>query len=303
MLNGKDDGMRLERQIVVENNYSGSDWNHEKTTKYIFSENMKESEAGYFEHYNDGQYVKSVIELPVSYGCRSGCQFCASSAIREFCVLTESQMKELFIYIYEQNHLDEKTYVLLTLTGTGDLFYNFENVKAFLKSLKTYENLRITLSSCLWNRNMLREMEELSNEISIRNVQITFIGDRQEVLGRLIPVYKEKTSNFSEVLQYIGSSEKSYYRINYISIRDVNDSFEDRESFIKKIEKVKEKIILRISKLNETKATERNGLYPTSLESMEWFRNQASESGIRCYVFYSYKNDHMNCGQLITEKS
>lgn len=301
-MNGKDDGMRLERQIVVENRYSGSDWNYEKTTKYIFEEDSRAYEAGYFEHYRDDVYVKSVIELPVSYGCPSKCKFCASSAISDFCEMTADQMMELFSYIYEKNHLAKKAYVLLTLTGTGDLFYNFSNVKQFLLGLTDYKNLHVTLSSCLWNQAMLREIEELSQNLSIRNVQVTFVSDRQAVLSEMIPVYQSKPSNFSEVFEYIEGSEKSYYRINYILMQGINDSLEDWKSFVDKVSGVKDKIVVRISRLNETMATERNGLCPADMEIMEQFRQYAVNLGIRCYKFYAYKNDHMNCGQLITEK-
>lgn len=77
-------GMRLKKKITVDNQYSGNGWNFEKTTKYIFEMDNIVLEAGYFEHYMDDEYVKSVVELPVSYGCPAHCGFCAASAIDRF---------------------------------------------------------------------------------------------------------------------------------------------------------------------------------------------------------------------------
>lgn len=39
--------MRLIEKMIVENGYSGSDWDFEKTTKYIFELDGKYLEAGY----------------------------------------------------------------------------------------------------------------------------------------------------------------------------------------------------------------------------------------------------------------
>lgn len=114
--------MKLINKICVDNYYSGSNWDFEKTTKYIFELDGRKMEAGYFEHYKDGSLVKVVLEMPQSYGCPSKCGFCATSGIEEFHVLTAAQLTELFKYLYEDNSLEDHQYVLLTMTGMGDLF-------------------------------------------------------------------------------------------------------------------------------------------------------------------------------------
>lgn len=294
--------MQLIKKIVVENRYSGNGWNFEKTTKYIFETDFFQLEAGYFEHYFEDKFVKAVIELPVSYGCPAHCRFCATSGIEKFKKLEPEEMRELLEFIWKEQKLDNREYVLLSVTGTGDLHFNFPNVLEFLLGLTIYENLHVTLSSCLWNENQLSVIEELSEKISIRNVQITCVGTNEQVLRQLIPVYEQRELNFKEVLSYIEASEKQYYRVNYILIRDKNDSIECMQKFRDMIVGVKEKVIVRITKLNETGATKRNDLYPTDLGKMEQFKALLTNAGIRSYLFYAYKNDHMNCGQLITEK-
>lgn len=293
---------KLVDKIEVSNTYSGSDWNFESTTKYIFSLDNKMYEVGYFEHYRDGQYIKSVIELPVSYGCPSKCHFCASSSINDFSVLNSTQIKELFDYVYKAENLNNKNYVLVTLTGIGDIYFNFPNVSEFLISLRLYENIYITLSSCLWNKEMLLEVENLSSNINIRNVQITYVSDNNDILSELVPVYLNRKNNLNEVIDFIANSNKNYYRINYILIKGKNDKTEDIIRLKDNISRIKNKVIVRLSKLNETKTTKLHGLKSASLETMKLFNELLSEAGIKNYLFYSCKNDNMNCGQLITER-
>lgn len=293
--------MQLLQKIVVENRYAGNGWNFEKTTKYIFELDQMQLEVGYFEHYLDDVFIKSVVELPVSYGCPTHCKFCATSFIESFRRLESDQMKELLDYIWAEQRLGEREYVLLSVTGTGDIYFNFPNVKKFLEGLTGYNNLFVTLSSCLWGKRTLQEIEDLSEKIRIRNVQVTCISDDQNILERIIPIYSQRKSNFNEVLKYIKTSAKKYYRINYVMICGVNDSYEDFQRFRDKIEQVKDKIVVRIAKLNKTGASERNNLYSADIEKMKQFKELLQSSNIKGYLFYACKNDYMNCGQLITE--
>lgn len=294
--------MEIVQYIKCDNRYAGSDWNIEKTIKLVFQDDNRKYEVGYFEHYFNDIFIKSVIELPISYGCPSKCKFCASAAIDDFSQMNADQMQKLFEYIYFNKFLYEKDYVLLTLTGTGDLFFNAENVREFLLRLSTYKNLYVTLSSCLWNLQLLKMFDQLSDKLRIRNIQLTYISSKENIIRNIIPIYQERKINFDEIVNYIKSSNKKYYRINYILIKGLNDTIEDFNILKNILIEIKDKIIVRISRLNETKSTKRNNLHPTSIEIMEQFKEILSEAGIKSYIFYSEKNDNMNCGQLITEK-
>ena len=295
--------MIIKKRIKVENQYSGSNWNFEKTTKYIIEDGENLLEAGYFEHYREKDLVKVAIELPVSYGCPAKCRFCASSAIKVFHPFEAQLLVELLDYIYEENQADKQPYVLLTMTGTGDLTFNFHNVSDFLKqAVQKYNNIHVTLSSCMCNAEYLERVDELSKDIPIRNIQITYISDREDTLESVVPAYRHRPPNFDEVLTYLSSHPtKRYFRINYILIEGVNDSEEDFERFAERIQTVKDQVCVRISKLNETMATKRNHLKTTPIEKLKQFQEKLSSYNIDSYVFYAKNNDNMNCGQLITE--
>lgn len=288
----------------VENQYSGSNWNNEKTEKYVLKDFERESkyEIGYFEHYLDETYIKTVIELPVSYGCPSKCKFCATSAINSFRAITPDRMMELFKYVYEKHKLYNKKYVVLSLTGSGDIFYNFENTEKFLLMLRNYKNVHITLSSCLWKKETLTKIEELAGELTFRYIQITYVSNDINKLSKISPASVSQELSINEIVNYIAASSKTYYRFNYIMIHGINDSEESWQQFIDLVSSVKNKIIVRISKLNETPMTIKNHLEAADIQVMKQFETKLNQNGIKSYVFYAYYNDHMNCGQLITEK-
>lgn len=294
----------IEKQkLEVENFYAGSNWNFEKTTKYIYEINGNKLEAGYFEHYMNEKLIKIVIELPQSYGCPGKCKFCASSSIDNFTQLDADVLEEIFERIYFENHLNDVPYVLLTMTGIGDIFFNYDNVKKFLINLQEYRNLYVTLSSCFWNSKLMTIIDDFNKNIKIKNIQITYVTNKVDELEKLIPFYQGREFCFDEIIQYIEMSDKKYYRINYIMIKDVNDSKDDFDSFCDIVWKVRDKVIVRIAKLNETGTTKKNGLMSTDISALEYFHKLLQQKNINSYIFYAHKNDNMNCGQLITEGS
>lgn len=288
-------------RIVCENRYSGHGWNREHTEKYLFQDGDITLEAGYFEHYLDDSFVKTVIELPVSYGCPSKCKFCASSNIPGFYPLEAEEMMALFQELYNGHQPRKKGPLLVSLTGIGDLFFNSQSVLSFLQQLSAYDGVQVTLSSCLWDRALLEQVTWLEPQSTIRKLQITFVSDKPDVLKRIVPAYADRAPNLGEVIDFIKTSDKAYYRINYILMKGINDDLSDFQRLRDALAAVKDKIIVRISKLNETRATERNSLSRADDGKAEELQTWFSSAGITSYIFYSERNDHMNCGQLVTE--
>lgn len=148
----------------------------------------------------------------------------------------------------------------------------------------------------------MERVDHLSTQLTIRNVQFTFISDKPDVLSTIIPISQSSIFNVEEIINFIKNSDKKYYRINYVLIRNLNDSTENFHHLRDILFGIKEKVVVRISKLNETMATHRNSLYPAVPEKAEELSRILSDAEIRNYMFYSETNDNMNCGQLLTEK-
>lgn len=90
-------------------------------------------------------------------------------------------------------------------------------------------------------------------------------------------------------------------RINYLVIKDVNDSSEDFYMFANMLKGMESRVFVRISKLNTTVAANTNNLFPPDVSQMTELMKILQGANIEAYLFYSYQNDKMNCGQLITE--
>ncbi|KAI4452866.1 Dual-specificity RNA methyltransferase RlmN [Eubacterium plexicaudatum ASF492] len=297
----------LYNQYSVSNNYVGSDWNYEKTTKYIFKIDCEYIEAGYFIHYlkdtTDMREKKQVIELPSSYGCMMKCGFCASSQISHIRSLTAEEIYDIFLYIYNHNHLQNKTNILVSMMGIGDLYFTINNVEKVLKKINNKnKNIIFSISSCCWTQTMLKKVEILNTVIQFRTIQITYITHHLQKIQNIIQYYKIITYNADSIIQMIYHSTIPYFKINYILIEGINDSDEDFLTFITKFKDVKDKITVRISKINPTRASIKNGLTGSSIDRMEEFEKLLSRAGYKTYLFYSCNDDNMNCGQLVTEK-
>lgn len=294
--------MKIEKIYCTSNEYSGHGWNYEKTKKYIVSTGGYIIEAGVFRQYLNECYVKTVVELPVTIGCKSGCLFCASSGMKFGKKLTEDDIFELFKLLCEHENLSDDR-VLVSFTGIGDFSFNHDNViNAILKISEVYPRVEITISSCFWTEKLLEQVERLADRVRIRKIQVTYVSGKPEIRSKLIPILKQNENwNIENVFDYIRNSEKCYYRINYVMIREMNDGTEEFQEFMNKIGDIKDKIIVRISRLNETGMSRASNLYPPEVEKMEKLKSVLNKQGAEAYLFFAVRNDNMNCGQLVCE--
>lgn len=297
--------LKLVNKLTSGGKYSSNRWRYEDTYKYIFELKKNIIEAGFFVHYKDldkNSCLKYVIELPTSYGCPVGCKFCASSEIDCNGVMSAEDILDIFFYIYRDNKLQKNDNIRVSYLGIGDLYYTIDNVLQSSKIIsKNYNNIQYNVSSCLWNETMF---EKISNSLireKIERIQITYISCQKETLKKIIPTTICFNVSYREIVECVKKYNLSCCRINYVMIEDINTKMTDFMLFIDLFESIKDRIVVRISKLNETEASQKNKLMPTSVEKMQQFHTILQNNGYKSYLFYSYKNDNMNCGQLIGE--
>ena len=297
------DVMRLDKKYFTENNYKSREWNREITYKFVFRDCHGIYETGFFQHYNNNEFVKAVIELPVGFGCPSKCSYCASARIKGFYPLDSKQMKIMFEHLYLQNNLDKTGKVILYMTGMGDIYFNQINVLDFLNTLRDYKNLSLTLSSNFWTDKLLDKIITINEFLPIRYIQYTYVSYRPEIRKSLVGILDsmEEKDFFNEYISFVKSSDQSFYRINYIVINGINDSTEDVDHFISLVTEIRDRITVRLSQLNETGSTRENKLLPTDHVRLGEINEHMKNAGLQSYVFYAEKNDNMNCGQLVTE--
>ena len=286
------------------NRYSASNWTYEDTYKHIFSNDEVIYEVGYYKHYNEKkEFVEHTLELPSSFGCPFKCKYCASSSINSFQLIKKDELIYIIKTVFELHKISKSDSIHITFTGTGDFFYTKQVLLSSLQDLIfSYPAAKYTFSSCAWNPQLLMELENARISSYIKYVQMTFISLDPVTVKKVIPNYIEG-SGITEIVDYISSSPLAQmFRVNYLMIEGVNDKDSDFQIFINSFERIKDSIIIRISRLNETKCSRINGLNKASDDCLNKFLSLCKNHGFNAYIFSAEKNDNMNCGQLITER-
>jgi adenine C2-methylase RlmN of 23S rRNA A2503 and tRNA A37 len=284
--------------IQVKNKYSGSNWNREVCCRYIISlGNDDIIEASYFEHYNDSVFIKYVLELPLTVGCNFGCKFCASSRIKSYRKLS---WKEIYgIYVLIAGHKNLRDRHLISFTGIGEITNNLENIRLFIDSIKDKSKVEFTFSTMNFNKKLIDFIKAVGRDIIIRKFQISYVSHNAGMVSGLVPFYINHEYNIKNIIALIKQNNIDFIRINYIVIKGYNDNFDEYNKFISLFDHIKHLIRVRISKLNKTEATDKFSLGEPTISVLDEFNSLLLLKGFDSYVFYSYKNDNMNCGQLI----
>ena len=287
------------------NEYCSCDWKYEDTYKYVFSGANGVYEAGYYVHYDENKQIKDMtIELATSYGCPFKCKYCASSSINKFHIAEEDTILEILKTIYFTHNLNFADNIHITFTGTGDFYYTEKLLNGIIPKIKKiYTGSYYTFSSCAWNDELVKKVERMSLGGYIKNLQISFLSCDVNKIKQVITNYIDRCSidELIKIIDNASSSLRDKFRINYIMIKDFNDSDQDFDDFINKFITLKDIIKVRISKLNKTNCSEKNSLSSPDDSRLQEMEKRCKNAGFNAYIFSSKVNDNLNCGQLITE--
>ena len=300
--------MRPVNVYYTEGKYQTRHWSAEKTYKYIFRLEDGLVEAGCFIHFDDLEmtnYTEHVIELSSSIGCAMKCKFCASSQIKKIRTLTPREIFQIFHYIYKDKvqSFSNQTKTVVSFLGIGDLFFTMESVLAAIEMIgEVDERILFNLSSCCWTSDMIKKIRQSGLENKIKTRQITYVTPENKMIRQLIPGLPTLEFEFQNIITEMAIAfAPQKIRINYLMINGVNDSTEDFTMFAGMLKEIADKVVVRISKLNPTIAANMNNLCPSNTQNMQKFLKILKNHDIEAYLFYSYQDDKMNCGQLITE--
>ena len=78
----------------------------------------------------------------------------------------------------------------------------------------------------------------------------------------------------------------------------INDSDEDLMRMSNLLLPYREHITIKISYLNYTRPGEANNLFSPSRERFEEIKDYLSNRSFDCYIFGTFKNTELGCGQL-----
>lgn len=287
----------VKERIRAENLYCTRSWNKEIATRYILKINEAIVEASFFEHFQDRKFIKSVLELPLSYGCIIGCLHCASSQLHNTRFLSSEEILNIFRYI-TCNQVPKKTSIFrVSFAGIGDGALTPGLIeKTTLQMIKLYPNCLFTFATSGCDPEFILFINKLSDNIPVQYLQISYLHHDINLLSKIIP----KATNFSfdfnktiKILEYTNIQ----IRLNYVVIRGFNDDPAISFHLAHRIRNLKN-ITVRISSMNETAPSRENDLKPPLMKQLKAIHKIFVSEGIASYIFASHHNDNLNCGQL-----
>ncbi len=287
--------------ISVTNKYNYRNWNTEVSTKYIvrFEGNIV-VELSYFSHYKDKVHVKNAIEIPLSSGCSIKCRHCASGHILRPVLLDILQLIKLFDFIVEKHQINEGEYFNISYTGMGESMFQLNNLIELSKYIyNRFLKSEFVFSTVGFSGSYIKRIDALSTLINIRYLHITYLHYDADKVSLIIPYSHDYGFDILKLVEIIKNLNNVVIRINFVVIKGYNDDLEHLGGFINIMKSIKNKVIVRISRLNETDVSNENELFSPSLSRVVEIKNNLLLAGFNCYIFSSETNDKMNCGQLM----
>jgi 23S rRNA (adenine2503-C2)-methyltransferase len=251
----------------------------------------------------DGARLESVIipeakrlTLCVSSqaGCALGCRFCMTGLAGFVRNLT---LSELAGQVISANGLleDGQRLTNVVLMGMGEPLLNYDNVVRFLHILTDgrafgFSHNKVTLSTA----GIVPGIKRLAEDSNV-NLAVSLNATTDEVRDRLMPVNRKyPLSELMEALRRYPLKGKKHVTIEYVLIKDVNDTLSDARRLVSLLRVVKCKI--NLIPLNEFPGSE---FKRPSGERVSAFHKIIMDAGYNVVVRSSKGVDiEAACGQL-----
>ncbi|MHC2336318.1 radical SAM protein [Bradyrhizobium sp. USDA 4454] len=274
--------------------YLSRNWDFEVGQRLVIGDGRRIVEASIFRHSLRGQPVKTVVELPTSFGCQVRCPHCASGDIGMIRQLTPVDLEG--VYDIASRGIEGPR--LVAFSGIGECSLNERGVFAFARSISRREPADFTLTTVGVRPAFVDAVDILARDIPVKRLQISLFHAQTEsvraFMGRAFARY-----DIDALMERVRVTQRVHVRFNIVLMAGFNDSPDVWRGLGRVFSGLEKNISVRVSYLNETNVSRRNGIAPAPrervLEAASWF----AERGFDAYPFMSSFNDDMNCGQLV----
>jgi 23S rRNA (adenine2503-C2)-methyltransferase len=250
----------------------------------------------------DGNFVETVLIpagrrktlcLSTQVGCRFGCAFCASGMGGFRRNLTPAEILGQILFLRDSLSVDLTNLVFM---GMGEPLDNYENVVRAVRTMNDRRGLgiaarRITISTA----GVVPGLERLKNLGLQLNVSLSLHALRDDLRSELMPINKKYP--LADVLRAAeGYFERTgrMITLEYILLRDVNDSAEDARLLAAAARRLKAKVNL----IPYSQACG-PGFEAPAREKAELFLKRLEDRGVRATLRRSKGADiQAACGQL-----
>ncbi len=211
-----------------------------------------------FEH-SDGTFAEAVLMrfdnranltacISTQVGCPMGCSFCATAKLGFVRNLDCSEIIQQIFLIQADTGLKVTNIVYM---GQGEPLLNFDNLISSIKMFREYFQIgarRITVSTC----GLIPQINKLAELDFQSTLAISLHAPNQQVREEIMPVAKKY--KYDELITTLKKyTEKTGRRVTveYVLMKDVNDSVEDAKQLSLAIAKLKSNVNLIVYNQNE----------------------------------------------------
>jgi len=267
-----------------------------KTIKYLQrTEDDNIIETGY---YDLDEYV---ICISSQIGCSMNCVFCSTAApldsqrpnLKFIRNLTSGeivrQVKNV-LNLLDENNLSRKR-ILFSYMGMGEPFLNYDNVMESIRALsQDYPGSRATIATLGTKAGLIRKSAHNKFNVLLK-IHLSLHAPNDELRRRILPK-AENIDNALEALRYFSLTRNTPCKVNYILIKDINDSKVQAIQLAKLLRNYP--FTVKLSNLNNF-----NQLESSTLDKFELFEDILNSYDIETCRFFSTGTEiQAGCGQL-----
>ncbi len=283
------------------NIYTTEHWKYEKVHRLVLLLENKIIECSVFEHLDENKNKVNIsVEISSMYGCPMKCNYCASNLI-EGCEFLSSEdiLDQIKVAIkYTKVCIEDYPIFIVSFSGIGEPCLIPDKItKAAQLILQQYPNVKFYLSSICVKPNFINILN--SSGLPFTSFWVTYVHFDAKKAGKIIPTLSKFKYNFKNIVDKLIFFNLCKVKINYVFIKDFNDSNKDIEQLLKILEPVKDKVIIRITKINPTVASCQNHLGVVESKRLLKIADLVESKGFQKHIYFTDTNDNFNCGQLI----
>ena len=273
-------------------------------------ERSKDGSVKYAFRLDDDKVIESVLipeedrlTLCVSsqVGCAMGCSFCLTGTMGFVRNLTPAEIVGQVQAISEMVKKEGYNRINnLVFMGMGEPLANFDNLIIALNNLMNpngldFSSRRITVSTC----GLIPKIKELGEQVPV-NLAISLHAADNETRSKLMPInITYPVDDLLAACRQYPLPKRRKIMIEYIMLKDINDSPKDAKLLIKKLHQLPAKV--NLLPYNENKFFD---FKSPPRERVEKFQSILRDAGITALIRESRGSDiSAACGQLATENN
>ena len=244
--------------------------------------------------------TRGTICVSSQVGCSLTCSFCRSGTQKMVKNLTASEIVSQVMLVKENlnDWGDQKIISNIVFMGQGEPLINFSNLKTAINILKdkkglNYGNKKITISTS----GIANRIPEVADEIGTY-LALSLHAPNDKLREEIMPINKKfKIKELVKQLKYYTSVVKEPIFLEYVMLKNVNDTEECAKQLVKLMAQFPCKI--NLIEFNSWPGVK---FEPTERKDIEKFSKYIQNKGYMSFIRRSRGDDVLAaCGQLRTE--